>query len=101
MKTNLKSGNAIVRLLLAHGEKIGILAIIVCTGMIVWSAVGRERLSFEPSQLKSLASTTDTKLAGFTWNALPAEEKSHRRTTTAIGNGKNQERRVSKFPWQL
>ncbi len=74
MKSNLKSGNAIVRLLLAHGEKLGILAIITCTGLIIWSAIGRERLQVEPAELKQLASSTETKLAEVTWNALPPEE---------------------------
>lgn len=75
MKSNLKNGNAIVRLLLAHGEKIGILAIVVCTGLIIWSALGRERLDLEPSQLKTLASNTDSQLEQVTWNELPPEEK--------------------------
>ena len=56
MKTNLKSGNAIIRLLLAHGEKLGIAAILICTGMIAWSAIGRERIERTPNQLQTLAS---------------------------------------------
>ena len=75
MKTNLKSGNAIVRLLLAHGEKLGILAIVVCTGMIVWSAIGRERLGREASELSSLANQARTQITSFNWDDVPVEEK--------------------------
>ncbi|MEM8947235.1 MAG: hypothetical protein AAGD11_18825, partial [Planctomycetota bacterium] len=73
MKTKLKSGNAIVRLLLAHGEKIGILAILVCTGLIVWSAMGRERLGREPSQLKNVAKDARSNMVRATWKQLADE----------------------------
>lgn len=74
MATKLKSGNAIVRLLLAHGEKIGILAILVCTGLVIYSALGRDRLDKEPSELDTLAKQTNSKLMNMTWNDLPKEE---------------------------
>lgn len=75
MKTNLKSGNAIVRFLLAHGEKLGIAAIVICTAMIIYSGLGRERLEREPSSLQNLARDTQTKLTSLTWDQVPAEEK--------------------------
>ena len=74
MKTNLKSGNAIVRLLLAHGEKIGILTILICTGLVVWSALGRERLEREPSQLDTLATEARQKIVQATWQQLRDQE---------------------------
>ncbi len=75
MKTNLKSGNAIVRLLLTHGEKIGGLAIGVCTALVIWSALGRERLEREPSELDNLVKQARTQVTSFTWDALPEDEK--------------------------
>ena len=57
MKSKLKSGNLVVRLLLAHGEKLGIGAILICAGMLVWSSLGRESLKPEqqPEKLVSAA----------------------------------------------
>ena len=75
MKTNLKSGNAIVRFLLSHGEKIGALAIAVCTGLVIWSAIGQPRLEREPSDLATLATQTRAKVTKATWNDLSLEEK--------------------------
>ncbi len=75
MKTNLKSGNAVVRFLLGHGEKLGMLGIAVCTGLIIWSALGRERLGKEPDQLVKLASEASTKVRSFTWDGLSDEYK--------------------------
>jgi len=75
MKTNLKNGNAMVRLLLAHGEKIGILAIGICTALVIWSAIGRERLGREPNELDSLAKQAKSKVASFTWDKYPQEER--------------------------
>jgi len=75
MKTNLKSGNALVRLLLGHGEKIGILAIGICTALVIWSAIGRERLQREPSELDNLAKGARSNVTSFTWNNLQPEEK--------------------------
>ena len=40
MKSKLKSGNPLVRFLLAHGEKLGITAILVCAGMLFWASLG-------------------------------------------------------------
>ena len=54
---NLKGGNAMVRILLVHGEKIGMFAIVVCAGMLFWSALGGDRLEDDqqPEKLVLLA----------------------------------------------
>ena len=75
MKTNLKSGNAIVRLLLAHGEKLGIALVLLCAGLVAWSGVGCERIDRTPSELQTLAQEAETRLASFTWDQLGEEEK--------------------------
>ena len=75
MKTNLKSGNAIVRLLLTHGEKLGALAIAICTGLVVWSAIGQERLGREPGELNNLSQQARTRVTSFTWDALSKEDR--------------------------
>lgn len=77
MKTNLKSGNALVRFLLAHGEKIGIAGMLACAGMLVWSSIGRDSLGPEkqPDKLVSQASNALQKVNAFTWDRLPEEEK--------------------------
>ena len=77
MKSKLKSGNPLVRFLLAHGEKLGITAILVCAGMLFWSSLGRERLGpdKQPDRLKEQASRAMQKVNAFTWDKLPEEEK--------------------------
>lgn len=77
MSKQLKSGNAIGRLLLKHGEKIVMLGILACAGMLVWSSMGRERLpeSNYPDKLVSLSSSADTKVTNMDWNQFPEEEK--------------------------
>ena len=73
----LKSGNVIVRILLAHGEKIGMLAILICAGMLFWSAMGREHLGEdrEPQDLKQLAESASKHIQGFEWNSLDPNDK--------------------------
>ncbi len=77
MKSKLKSGNPLVRFMLAHGEKLGIAAILVCAGMLVWSSLGREGLGpdKQPDVLKKQASLAMEKVNNFTWDQLPPEEK--------------------------
>ncbi|MEO2047163.1 MAG: hypothetical protein ABGX16_11380 [Pirellulales bacterium] len=77
MKSKLKSGNLVVRLLLAHGEKVGIGVIIICAGMLVWSSLGRESLKPEqqPDKLVSAADRAIQQVNNFVWDSLPEEEK--------------------------
>ena len=71
MKANLKGGNAIVRLLLGHGEKIGMLGIVVCTGMLIWSAIGVAELedSQTPSDLNRISNQALQKIDNSSWRA--------------------------------
>jgi len=77
MQANLKGGNALVRLLLAHGEKIGMAGIVVCAALLLWSAFGRERLGDDqdPEDLQQLASRADTHIKGFRWDAVDEENR--------------------------
>ena len=77
MNTNLKSGNALVRFLLSHGEKIGMLGILVCSGMIIWSALGVDRLSDQqtPKDLTQKLQAADQKVKASTYQNYPDEEK--------------------------
>ena len=69
MNANLKSGNALVRFLLRHGEKIGILGILICTGLIIWSALGVDRLGERqtPSDLSKILKAVDQKVKASTY----------------------------------
>lgn len=77
MAANLKGGNAIVRFLLNHGEKLGMAAIVVCAGMLIWSAIGRERLGQErqPEALEQLVTRANTHIQGFRWETADQENK--------------------------
>ena len=77
MKTSLKSGNVFVRLLLAHGEKIGIVVFLGCTGMLIYSSLGRDRLGpdEQPDRLVSQARTAQDKIQQCTWDDVPDPNK--------------------------
>ena len=68
MKANLKGGNAIVRLLLAHGEKLGMIAIVGCAGWLLWSAmkVNRFESGKDPATLTSKAQQAEQHIKSFT-----------------------------------
>ena len=73
----LKSGNVIVRLLLAHGEKIGILAILICAGMLVYSATGLERLADDrkPGDLEQMTSSARQTIDNTKWEDVDPNQK--------------------------
>lgn len=74
---NLKGGNAIVRFLLGHGEKLGMAAVAICAGMLFWSALKQDRLGPEqqPEKLIQLAKQASQHVQEFTWEGLDDEEK--------------------------
>jgi hypothetical protein len=76
MKSGLKGGNAIVRLLLAHGEKIGIAAILICAGMLIWSALSVPTLDSTqtPDQLQGLAGRAEEHVNSFKWQEISAKD---------------------------
>ncbi|MCG8449737.1 MAG: hypothetical protein MI725_09185 [Pirellulales bacterium] len=77
MKANLKGGNALVRLLLGHGEKLGMFGIVVCAGMLIWSALGVARLEEKqtPNDLNLISNQAQEKVNASTWREYPEEEK--------------------------
>lgn len=77
MKSSLKGGNAVVRLLLAHGEKIGIAAILLCAGLLIYSALNVPRLEATqtPEKLRTDANTAKNKIEGFTYESIAEVEK--------------------------
>lgn len=76
MKSGLKGGNAIVRLLLAHGEKIGIAAILICAGMLIWSALNVPTLeaTHTPEELQSKAGQAESHVNSFKWQEISAQD---------------------------
>ena len=76
MSSNLKGGNPIVRLLLNHGEKLGMVGILVCAGMLIWSALGCERLDSNkaPEDLQNLISSANTHIQQFRWDQASPDE---------------------------
>ncbi len=77
MKSNLKGGNAIVRLLLAHGEKIGMVAILACAFLLLWSATGVPRLEpgKDPATLVRKASDAEQHVNSFTWESVAEQDE--------------------------
>jgi hypothetical protein len=76
MKSGLKGGNAVVRLLLAHGEKIGIAAILLCAGMLIWSALNVPTLEADktPEQLQSKAQQAESHVNSFKWQEVASQD---------------------------
>ena len=76
MKSNLKGGNALVRFLLRHGEKLGLVAVAACVGMLIWSAIGRDRLGDNqtPARLNNVSTSASQRIESFTWEDAPEEE---------------------------
>ena len=77
MASKLKGGNAVVRLLLAHGEKLWMLGIVVCAGLVVWAAISRERLedSQSPESLQNLIKRANSHMQDNTWEKASQEGK--------------------------
>jgi hypothetical protein len=77
MKSNLKGGNAVVRLLLAHGEKIGIAAILLCAGLLIYSALNVPRLEATktPDKLRTDANNAKKKIEDFTYDDIAQIEQ--------------------------
>ncbi len=76
MSANLKSGNAAVRFLLSHGEKLGMAVIVVCAVLLLWSGIGRERLDdrSRPEDLQNLIQNANTHMQKFRWDDASEED---------------------------
>ena len=77
MKAKLKGANGFVRFLLQHGEKIGIAAIMVVAGMLIWSSLGRPAVeqNRQPQALTTEAAAAKQNVDSKTWETLPPEEQ--------------------------
>ena len=85
----LKSGNAIVRLLLAHGEKLGILAVLTCAGMLVWSAMGLDRLEDQhaPDKLQQLTEAANSNILNSKWDSVDPNSRLEAKPVSADAMG--------------
>ena len=77
MKAKLKSANKFTGLLLAHGEKLGMVAVLVVAGLLIKASLGRERLPDEkfPPQLQSKAADAKRHYEEMSWDNFPPEER--------------------------
>lgn len=75
--SNLKSGNVVVRFLLGHGEKIGMAIVVICAGMLVWTAISREQLEEDrgPDSLRQTVSRAKAHMDETKWEAIPVEDR--------------------------
>jgi hypothetical protein len=72
MQAKLKNVNGFTGFLLAHGEKVGIAAVIVVAGLLVWKSLGREKLGEDkqPPRLEAQAQDADRKVREVTFESL-------------------------------
>jgi hypothetical protein len=77
MKVKLKNTNSAVALLLAHGEKIGIVVIGALALLLVWKSLGRESLgeNRQPEALKTAADGASRHVRDVSWSTIPPEIK--------------------------
>jgi hypothetical protein len=77
MSSKLKGSNAAVRFLLSHGEKLWMLGIVACAGLLLWSALGRERLEDgkTPTKLQDLIVKAKNHIQDFDWDEYPEKEE--------------------------
>lgn len=66
MKANAKSAGLFKRLLLNHGEKVGMALVLGVAGWLVYSSMGQEGVSQSPQDLESDVSRATTKISNFT-----------------------------------
>ncbi len=70
MQAKLKSANGFTRFLLAHGEKLGMAAVITVALLLIWKSMGRERLeaSRQPENLNSEADRATQNVRNMNWD---------------------------------
>lgn len=93
MKANLKGLGGIKQFFVAHGEKLGIVLVAICTLMMIYGALGRESLPSEKeaSQLNQKITLARQNMDGFTWEKVVADFPENFRTykpLAQIGNRK-------------
>ena len=77
MKAKLKSASGFTRFMLAHGEKIGMAAVLTVALLLIWKSLGRESLGpdKQPPNLASKAGEATTHVSQMSWESFPAEER--------------------------
>jgi hypothetical protein len=77
MKAKLKGANGFVRFLLQHGEKIGIAAILLVAGMLIWSSLGRPVVddTRQPPALTTEANAAKTNVETMSWESFPEGDR--------------------------
>jgi hypothetical protein len=75
MKANLKGLGGIKHLFIAHGEKLGIAIVAVCAVMMIYSALGRDKLPAEngAGPLNEKITLAKQSIGGFTWDKVKVE----------------------------
>lgn len=69
MSINKKGGNAIVGLLLAHGEKLGIGVVALLAGWLLYASLGFEGVTKTPDELNTLATAARQRIENdFSWS---------------------------------
>ncbi len=75
MKANLKGLGGIKHLLLAHGEKLGILIVGICAAMMVYHSLFRDRLPADKQadRLNQQITLALQDMSGYTWDRIKSE----------------------------
>jgi hypothetical protein len=75
MKANLKGLGGIKHLLLAHGEKLGIVVVGICAAMMVYHSLFRDRLPADKQadRLNQRITLARQDMSGYTWDKIKAE----------------------------
>jgi hypothetical protein len=75
MKANLKGLGGVKHLLLAHGEKLGIVVVGICSAMMIYHSLFRERLPADKQadRLNQQITLANQDMNGYTWDRIKAE----------------------------
>ena len=85
MKAKLKNANGIVRFLLNHGEKLGIVAVLAVAGLLIYKSLGREMLaeSNQPPALTARTTEAKSKVEQMNWDTFDPSERTDSSTFLA------------------
>ncbi len=104
MKVKLKSANAVTRFLLAHGEKLGMAAVLAVAFLLIWKSLGRARLEpdKQPPRLIASADNATKHYEEMSWEKIkekdPAEVVDVGAFAATAGDGVMQPVEPKAFP---
>ena len=77
MQAKLKSASKFTRFMLAHGEKLGMAAVVAVAGLLIWSSLGREQLEADkaPDKLQQAAATATSHVQEMNWEEFPEDAR--------------------------